>query len=378
MHGKNAKLRSSAGLFGGLALLLLAALFAAPSFFAAAQSPQQEPPAAPEPQRATAPESQAPASGQSPATARIVANVNLVILPVTVKDGDGRLVPDLTRNEFRVFDDDVEQHIDNFIVEAFPLSMVVLIDNNLSLAEARHVQPTLQSIVGGLSTSDEAFICRFDENFHPGKGFLSDPDALLTQLKRTRIEGEPSRVPLTGGPMAAGPVINGQSPTGGPAIPETTRSIGTGPRTALDDAVYQAAQLLADRGRNRRRIILLISNGANAKSNTYTYNNVITELLRNSVSVFSIGVGNAFFNRKFSRLVDYAHDTGGDVYYAARESTLSNLYSRITEEARNQYTLAYQPRGNDRAKSYHTIEVRVRRPGLTILTREGYFSSPAG
>jgi VWFA-related protein len=367
--------------------VLALSVLAACAGFAAAQSTQQPPaelPQSPAPHRqdgqppaAPSREQDAQPPAQSPSTAKIVANVNLVILPVTVKDGAGRLVPDLTRGDFRVFDDDVEQRIDNFIVEAFPLSVVVLIDNNLSLKEASQVQPTLQAIVGGLSANDEAFICRFDDNFHPGKGFTLNQDALLTQLKRTRIDAEPSGVPLAGGPLAAGPTINGQSPTGGPAIPESTRIIGAKSTTALDDAVYQAAELLKDRGRNRRKIILLIANGANAKNNTYTYGNVISELLRNNVSVFSVGVGGAFLNRKFSRLVDYAHDTGGDIYYAARSSTLSDLYSRITEEARNQYTLAYQPRGNDRVKSYHSVEVRVRRPGLTILTREGYYSAPA-
>ena len=49
----------------------------------------------------------------------------------------------------------------------------------------------------------------------------------------------------------------------------------------------------------------------------------------------------------------------------------------MTEEARNQYTLAYNPTGTDRSAEYHQIEVRVKRPGLNILTREGYYAGVA-
>ncbi len=66
-----------------------------------------------------------------------------------------------------------------------------------------------------------------------------------------------------------------------------------------------------------------------------------------------MAVASAFLERKFSRLVDYAHDSGGEVYFAAKRETLEDLYARISEEARNQYTLAYVPRGTDRSADYH-------------------------
>jgi hypothetical protein len=85
-------------------------------------------------------------------------------------------------------------------------------------------------------------------------------------------------------------------------------------------------------------------------------------------------VASAFLERKFSRLVDYAHDSGGEVYFAAKRETLEVLYSRISEEARNQYTIAYMPRGTDRSADYHNVEVRVKRAGLSIKTRDRYYS----
>src|SRR5262249_5312439 len=142
---------------------------------------------------------------------KIVKNVSLVVVPVTVKDGSGRLVPDLTQEEFRIFDDDVEQRIEVFSAEAFPLSMVVLLDNDLKQKDADQVQASLRAILSGFSNADEASICLFDTYFHPDQGFTRDQDKLLTELKRTRIDAsatQPTSVGPAGGPFN-GPSLNG-------------------------------------------------------------------------------------------------------------------------------------------------------------------------
>jgi len=302
--------------------------------------------------------------------------VNQVIVPVTVKDGSGRLVPDLRKDEFRILEDNVEQRIIAFGADAFPLSLVLLIDNDLNRKNARQVAESLDSIIAGLSASDEAFVCRFDTYVHEGHGFISDQDKLLTELKRTRLDEQPDAGPA--GSVNDTPTINGHSATGdAPKLPETTLNIQAQSSKALDDAVYTAAQLLKDRDpdRKRRKVILLISDGVNnPKVNTNKYDAVIKDLLRYDITVYGVGVGAAYFNRKFERLAKYAKDSGGDVYYGLKSRDMEELYSRVTEEARNQYTLAYAPAGTDRSAEYHSIEVRVKREGLTILTREGYYS----
>jgi VWFA-related protein len=335
-----------------------------------AQAPQQgTTPAAPEQN----PQTPAPQNRQG----RITIPVNQVVVPVTVKDGSGKLVPDLRRDEFRIFEDNVEQKIVYFGVDPTPISMVLLIDNDLKSKDAKQVSESLRSIVAGLSLNDEAFVCRFDQFFHEGKGFVNDQDKLLTELKRTRLEVEPSTGPSSAA-IANSPSINGHSATGdAPNIAGAMINIKGQPTKALDDAVYAAAQLLRDRDpeRQRRKIIFLISDGMNGpKFNVNNYDTVLKELLRYNIAVYGVGVGSAFFERRFERLSKYAHDTGGDVYYGLKSRAMEELYSRVTEEARNQYTLAYAPSGTDRGAEYHSIEVRVRREGLTILTREGYYA----
>jgi len=311
----------------------------------------------------------------SDARAMITVNANLVVLPVTVKDGSGRLVPDLARDEFRVFEDNIEQRIDVFTAEAFPLSMVVLIDNDLKSKDSKEVERSLDAIVGAMSDLDEAFLCRFDQFFHPGKGFASDKDKLLTELQRTKLSGR-SGIIASSGPFDPQPTVNGRSVDGSPAVPESTKIIQEQPSKALDDAVFDAGELLKDRPRNRRKIIFIVSDGVNGgkKYNKNTFDSTVKELLGHNISVFGVGVGIAYFNRRFERLSQYAHATGGDIYYAASTQSMEDLYSRITEEARNQYTLAYVPRNTNPAKEYHDIEVKVKREGLTILTKNGYYS----
>jgi len=71
----------------------------------------------------------------------------------------------------------------------------------------------LRSIVAGLSLNDEAFVCRFDQFFHEGKGFITDQDKLLTELKRTHLDEEPSVGPSSAA-ISNAPSINGTPRSG--------------------------------------------------------------------------------------------------------------------------------------------------------------------
>jgi VWFA-related protein len=297
-----------------------------------------------------------------------------VVVPVTVKDRNGNLVADLQRDEFRIFEDSVEQKITGFRSDPVPLSIVVLISNDLKQKDVDQVEPSLRAIVGGMSSNDEAYICRFDQYFHEGTGFLRDQDKLITQLKRTKLPTDNSSAPPQGDPFN-GPTINNIPVTNAPATATpSVRAIQGQPTTALDDGVYGAATVLQQRpGRDRRKVILLISDGQNgSKFNVHSYDEVRAELLKQEISVYSVATGSAYFDRKFNRLVRYAHDTGGDVYFGAKQNSFAEFYSKIAEEARNQYVLYFEPQGDSKV-DYHPIEVRVRREGLNVLAREGYY-----
>ncbi len=306
--------------------------------------------------------------------AKIRARTELVVVPVTVKNGSGQLVADIRQEEFRVLEDGVEQKVEVFSNDAFPLSAVILIDNELPSKTADQVEKSLPAIAGGFSDQDEVAVARFDLRLHQAGDFTASNDTLLTQLQRIGLDKDNPGGP-PGGTLSRGPRINGVPAPGTQPQPPGGIPIGRRSSKDIDGAVYAAGELLRDRARERRKIIILISDGNNSKYNTYSFSETVKLLVSSGISVYSVGVGNAVANRTLSIVAKYAHATGGDVFYGAKRETIEDLYSIVTEEARNQYTLAYVPRNTNRTADYHSIEVRVRRPGLTLITRGGYYTN---
>jgi VWFA-related protein len=302
----------------------------------------------------------------------IKSRTNLVIVPVTVKNRDGQLIGDVQRDEFRVFCDNVEQQIVYFTSDPFPLSAVVLIDDDLSIKSADQVQKSLTAISGGFGPNDEVAIVTYDQFPHTVSEFSFNNDLLFTQLKRLDLHSHYPGSPV-GGPLTSGATANGRSlETGAP----TTLGVQQQKQDKdMDDAVYAAGEMLKSRGRDRRKIIFLISDGNNSHSNEHTLDQTLQLLLKSDVSVYSISVGHALGQKESTRLEKYATSTGGDTFYAGKDRGLENLYASVTEQARNQYTITFQPQDTDRSKDFHSIEVRVRRPDLDVTARQGYYQS---
>jgi VWFA-related protein len=307
---------------------------------------------------------------QEPGQPRIQTTVELVRVPVTVKDARGNLVSDLRRDEFRVLEDGVEQHIASFSTDAVPLSAVLLLDNSLPQKTAARLQSSLMALDAGFSESDEVALLVFDQYPETVLGLTADSNAVFTKLKRLQLG---SHFPGEGSPaMTTGPRIN--ATTVGPGVPVPLSRTEKQQGKNIDDAVYAAAQLLRNRPRERRKIIFLISDGNNSHRNTVSFEDTLRLLLSSGISVYSIDLGPPLLGPESSVLARFARLTGGDIFRADKREQLEPLYPLVAEQARTQYTLAYDPRGTDRKKDYHSIEVRVRRPDLTILARDGYFT----
>ncbi len=307
---------------------------------------------------------------QSDAPARIRTRSELVVVPVTVKDGSGNLISDLRRDEFRILEDGKEQPIALFTTDPFPLSAVVLLQDSLPLKTSDEVQRSLIAIAAGFSASDEVALMTYDQYSQTLQEFTKENDKIFTLLKRLRLE---TSLPYEGSaPMTAGPKINGQSV--GPGVPNVTGAMPQASSPRLDDAVYAAGLLLRDRGRDRRKIIFLVSDGTNSHHNTIKTDAALQFLLSHDIGVYAIAVGSSIFRHGTGPLSKYAIATGGDYYYASKQANLEKLYSRLTEQARNQYTLAFVPQSPNKSKDFHSIDVRIRRPGLDLIARQGYYS----
>jgi VWFA-related protein len=359
----------------GTGIVLFAAIFL-PSAAAQQQPSQQAPPPqtqSPQGQNPApkAPAAAAPARQQGPTRAQISRATNLVIVPVSVKDRQGQLVGGLQKEDFRILADNVEQKILYFSSEPFPLSAVILIDNNLSLKSAEQVQKSLTAISAGFGPSDESAVVVYDEFPRTITEFSFGNDTLYTQLHRLELGSRYPGAPLNGPTANADPVINGRTAAGVP-VPEVTPNPE---RVDMDDAIFAAGSMLHGRGRDRRKIIFLISDGNDSHNNTHTFDQTLQLLLENDVSVYSISVGHALLQHETKRLEHYANSTGGDTFSGGNQRSLERLYSQVTEEARNQYMLTFSPDDVKAKQDYHSIEVRVERPNLDVTARQGYYQS---
>lgn len=309
--------------------------------------------------------------------------VNNVIVPVTVRDDSGRLVEGLAMRDFSVYEDGVRQPINFFTSDPFPLSVAVLLDMGMPDVTMRKVNETLPNIVGAFSQFDEVALYTYGNNVDRVQDFAGVTERLGAAIKRVRRPGRQGGVAVAGGPMNAGPTVNGRPFD--PSMPQ----VATVRRESrvMNDAILLAAQDLAKRNRARRKIIFVISDGREDGSRA-SYQDVLKILLSNEISVYAVAVGDAALPG-YDRLAKihiprtgyanilpkYSSATGGQVIAEFTREAIEDAYALVTETARNQYTLGYTTRATA-ASNYRSIEVRVLRGGLRVFARDGYYPLP--
>ena len=305
-------------------------------------------------------------------------------IPVTVKDSSGYLVEGLSPRDFTVYEDGVPQKLSFFSSDPFPLSVAVVVDTNLPSSSLKKVNDTLPALVAAFSQFDEVALYRYGNSVQQIEGFTPSggiSTASLEHLKRTGTQGGP---PVVGGPFGSAPSVNGRS------VEPQTSAIYTAPQdiNVLNDAILRAAQDLSRREKGvRRRIIFVISDGREYRS-TARYDEVRKFLLSQDISVYALGVDTAAIPvyDKLNRvrlpgfgygdiLGRYASETGGDVYAHFDQKSIEDAYKKITNEARNQYTLGYNTKAT-LASTYRTIDVHVHRANLKVTAKSGYYSLP--
>jgi VWFA-related protein len=308
--------------------------------------------------------------------------VNFVTVPVTVKDSDGKLVDGLLEKDFTVLEDGVRQKLTLFTSDPFPLSAALIIDQGMSDITLKKVNQTFAALGGSFGPFDEVAVFTYGNTVNKRSDFGNTTrlEIALNRIKDDR--GENPGAPLVGGPFGAGPSINSKPPVGtNPVLTPAKES------HVLNDAILTAAQELAHRPRENRKIIFVISDGQEFGSNA-SYSQVLKVLLTDQIAVYAIGVGSAampLYNKAervripgfgYSNILPrYVNATGGDVLNEFSKESIESAYQRITMEARNQYTLGYntpqQPSGK-----FREIEVRVDRPGLEVYAKHGYYPLP--
>lgn len=283
-------------------------------------------------------------------TAVFRAEVQAVLLYVTVVDGRGGLVSGLDRDAFEVREQGVVQPISFFASEPRPMVVGLLLDTSGSM-EGVKVQRAKQgalAFLGELGPADQAFVMRFD----------SFPRLVQDLTPNQRL------------------------------LREGIQELQVGGATSLNLAVVEGVDILAERP--ERRALVVLSDGFDT-TQTVSERQAVDYARRHDVRVYTIGIFDALrggmrrggFGRGFDdvnpgevALRGFADGTGGRAVILNSLGELVSAYAEIAAELRSQYALAYRPTDPPDPGEWREIEVRVR--GGTARTKPGYYGGGQG
>jgi VWFA-related protein len=265
-------------------------------------------------------------------------NTDLVVLNVTVMDKAGQYVRALKPKDFKVYEDGVEVPsgaMVDFGFQESPYAAVVLLDSSGSM-ESRFSLARSAAIrfLDGLRDEDVASVYRFDSSVERIQEFSGGRDL---------------------------------APIG-----YAVRAKGM---TTLNDAIVQAAKVLAERPETRRAIVIL-SDGMDTFSKA-TSSKALETALSVGASIYAVDMSAldtpGFANRQSAmQLKGFAEKTGGRFIATPGGQALRDAFTEIAEELGHQYTISYRPTNTARDGKWRALEVKVNREGLDVRTRKGY------
>ncbi|CAN5343531.1 hypothetical protein BH20ACI1_BH20ACI1_03640 [soil metagenome] len=260
---------------------------------------------------------------------------SVVILNAAISDSSGRIVSGLKQSQFKIFEDGKEQKIDFFQSRETPFAAIILLDTSGSMEQrVSMARSAAINFLDGLRPDDVAAIYNFDSKVSLVQDFSNSRD-ISQRIFDLKADGY----------------------------------------TALNDAVYQAANELGKRAEKRKAIIVL-SDGADNKSGRSADRALKAALAENvtiyTVDMSAINTGGRERMQSQGALKNYAEKSGG--YFVATPGgvAMRDAFKGIVEELGVQYTLGYQPSNTKKDGKWRSIEVRVARPNLNIRTRKGY------
>jgi Ca-activated chloride channel homolog len=282
-----------------------------------------------------------PPSRQSQESYRISVDVDLVVLPVTVRDRHGLSVPDLRAADFEVYEDGVTQRIKLFLHEDIPVVAGLLVDHSGSMRpKLADVTTGARAFVHSSNPDDQMFVVNFNETVSLGLpdaiGFTASAEELERAIWRTEAGGE----------------------------------------TALYDAIVVALARLQAGGRDKKVLVVISDGGDNASAHTLA--EVLQMAARSSAIIYTVGLfapDDKDANPKvLNRL---AQATGGEAFFPEKLDEVMTICERIARDIRSQYTIGYFSSNAKREGAYRSIRVVAQAPGqgkLSVRTRQGYIA----
>lgn len=269
------------------------------------------------------------------------SDTRLVVLHASVSDKKGKLVTNLDRNAFKVFENGQPQEVKIFRREDVPVSLGLIIDDSGSMMSKRsRVEAAALAMVKESNPQDEVFIVNFND-----EAFLDVP--FTSDVKR--MEQGLARIDSRGG-------------------------------TAMRDAVSMSLDYANKDAKKDKKVLLVITDG-NDNASGISLEKIVQRANQADTLVYAIGVFGEEEKREASKakraLNELTSTTGGLSYYPKDVNEVQALAVEIAHDIRNQYTIAYTPSVQELDGSYRQIKVVADGPGKPIVrTRSGYFATP--
>jgi VWFA-related protein len=256
------------------------------------------------------------------------------------------------------------------------------------------VNDSLGAIQGALTPYDEVAVFTYNNGAqNRSNGFTGAQSTRVPYvLAMTKAAGSEMLVPINTGPFAGCSVTK----NGSCVDPNVQQGRSTGNSTfvtipkeihTLNDGILAAAKELSTRPKGRRRIIYVVSDGKENGSKA-SYRDVLRYLQTNQIAVYGTLVGDSArwgegylsrvhlpFTMYDNLLAKYTMATGGTLDAERGTNGIERSYTKIAEEARNQYTLGYLSHQPVIDSRFRKIEVRVNRPNVEVVAKTGYYPS---
>lgn len=281
----------------------------------------------------------------------IKVNVELTLVDATVKDKSGRVMGDLKKEDFRVFEDGVEQQITHFSRDQIPLAVALAVDLSGSIEPfLRPLRYATLSALKVLKAEDQVTLFTF-------------------------TEGVEQRVELTKDKREVSDVFE---------------DIRAGGATNINDAVAEAARYLKEQAPAARRVIILVSDNVPSTSGYTPPAEVSKAALEADAAIYSIripgrnpvGAGMSF-GRGMVNVKKLTEETGGEVFDVKEDGSLFISFKGVIERLKTRYTIGYYPANAAHDGRFHNLDVQLQNPfgqkgsAYKILSKKGYYAPRA-
>ena len=294
-----------------------------------------------------------------------------VMFPVTVRDSSGRLVNDLTRNDFRVFEDNAPQPLSDLALRQVPVDVVLMVDASSSVASnLDDFRRAAQGFAAKLEADDRISLIKFDDRVE----LLQDWTKSRFQLQRALNRIEPGMYTRFNDAL----LLASREQFGAPALKSRravivlSDGLDNGQGTTSLEAALQAlikAQVTAyivsntEISRQTKRAELDTLLGGTESSIRF-----------NQVNIDRLRLGLQALDRSEENLAQLARATGGRLYKPQTFDALESTYAEVAEELRHQYALYFTPLNKARDGSFRRVRVETSNPAFRPATRVGYFA----